>query len=68
MEGHCDARGTEEYNLALGDRRARSVKRYLLRLGAPRDRIRAVSKGKLEATGYDAGSWAKDRKVIFVWE
>jgi len=68
MEGHCDARGTEEYNLALGDRRARSVKRYLLRLGAPRDRIRAVSKGKLEATGYGAGSWAKDRKVIFVWE
>ena len=68
LEGHCDSRGTEEYNLALGDRRGRSVLRYLLRLGAPRNRLRTVSKGKLEATGYNEASWAKDRKVTFIWE
>ena len=68
MEGHCDARGTEEYNLALGDRRARSVKRYLKRLGVPSRKMRAVSKGKLEATGYNESSWSKDRKVVFIWE
>ena len=68
LEGHCDPRGTEEYNLALGDRRARSVYRYLLRLGAPRSVMRTVSKGKLEATGYDESGWRKDRKVVFIWE
>jgi len=68
IEGHCDPRGTEEYNLALGDRRAESVKRYLVRLGVAGDRLRSVSKGKLEATGADAASWARDRKVVFVWE
>ncbi len=68
VEGHCDARGTEEYNLALGDRRARSVYRYLLRLGAQRNMLRPVSKGKLEASGYNESSWSKDRKVVFIWE
>jgi len=68
LEGHCDQRGTEEYNLALGDRRGRSVLRYLQRLGAPRNRIRTVSKGKLEATGFNEASRAKDRKVTFIWE
>ena len=68
LEGHCDPRGTEEYNLALGDRRSRSVYRYLLRLGAPRNRMRSVSKGKLEATGSGESSWGQDRKVVFVWE
>jgi len=68
LVGHCDSRGTQEYNLALGDRRARSVYRYLIRLGAPRAKMRTVSKGKLEATGYDEATWAKDRKVVFVWE
>jgi peptidoglycan-associated lipoprotein len=68
LVGHCDPRGTEEYNLALGDRRARSVKRYLVRLGGPRRRMRTVSKGKLEATGYNEETWARDRKVVFIWE
>lgn len=68
VEGHCDPRGTEEYNLALGDRRARSVVRYLKRLGIKTSRLRPVSKGKLEATGGDAAGWAMDRKVIFAWE
>lgn len=68
LEGHCDPRGTEEYNLALGDRRARSVEKYLGRLGVAGKQMRPVSKGKLEATGTDAASWAQDRKVLFVWE
>jgi peptidoglycan-associated lipoprotein len=68
VEGHCDSRGTEEYNLALGDRRAQSVKRYLERLGVEAGRMRTVSKGKLEAVGTNAEGWAKDRKVPFFWE
>jgi peptidoglycan-associated lipoprotein len=68
LEGHCDPRGTEEYNLALGDRRAQAVKRYLERMGVSNARMRAVSKGKLEATGTAASSWAMDRKVQFFWE
>ena len=68
VEGHCDPRGTEEYNLALGDRRARSVVGYLGRLGVETSRLRAVSKGKLEAVGSDEEGWARDRKATFVWE
>lgn len=68
VEGHCDPRGTEEYNLALGDRRARSVAKYLSRLGVKGGRLRGVSKGKLEATGTNEASWAQDRKVVFFWE
>ncbi len=68
VEGHCDPRGTEEYNLALGDRRAQAVRRYLKRLGISASRLRAVSKGKLEATGSGASTWKFDRKVQFIWE
>lgn len=68
VEGHCDPRGTDEYNIALGDRRAQSVKRYLGRLGVEEKRLRGVSKGKLEATGIDENGWSKDRKVVFIWE
>ena len=46
IEGHCDERGTAEYNLALGERRAVSVKTYLVSLGIPQDRLRTVSYGK----------------------
>ena len=68
LEGHCDPRGTEEYNLSLGDRRARSVLKYLKRLGIQGKRMRPVSKGKLEAGGTDEASWSTDRKVKFIWE
>lgn len=68
LEGHCDPRGTDEYNIALGDQRARSVQRYLGRLGIETSRLRVVSKGKLEATGKDESGWARDRKVVFIWE
>jgi len=46
IEGHCDSRGTAEYNLALGDRRASSVRTYLVNLGVPAERLTSVSKGK----------------------
>jgi len=68
LEGHTDPRGTEEYNLTLGDNRAQAVKRYLGRLGVEEGRMRTVSKGKLEATGSDEAGWGKDRKVLFIWE
>jgi peptidoglycan-associated lipoprotein len=46
VEGHADSRGTSEYNLALGERRATAVKEYLVSLGVPADRVTTVSKGK----------------------
>jgi peptidoglycan-associated lipoprotein len=67
LEGHCDWRGTAEYNLALGDRRCNSVKRYLATLGVSAERIDTVSKGSEEAVkGADEGTRAKERRVEFV--
>jgi peptidoglycan-associated lipoprotein len=67
LVGHCDWRGTAEYNLGLGDRRAASVKRYLESLGADASRLETLSKGSTEAkqSGGEA-EWAKDRRVDFV--
>lgn len=67
IEGHCDPRGTEEYNLALSNERAQTVKRYLERLGIDPQRLHVVPKGELEATGTDEETWAKDRKALFIW-
>lgn len=67
LEGHCDPRGTEEYNLALSNERAQTVKRYLVSLGIQASRFRVVPKGELEASGSDEGTWSKDRKVVFIW-
>ncbi len=64
VEGHCDPRGTAEYNMGLGDRRARIVSKALNTLGIEQSNIRVVSKGKEEATGTDEVSWAKDRKAL----
>ena len=63
VEAHCDWRGTAEYNLALGDRRANQAKKYLLTLGVPADKLETVSKGSEDAvkTGDDS-TWAKDRR------
>lgn len=67
VEGHCDDRGTVEYNLALGDRRAQSVKKYLIDLGISADRIKTISYGKerpaVPGTGEDV--WAKNRRAVF---
>ncbi len=64
VEGHCDERGTREYNLALGDRRANSVKNYLVALGVDPIRIHTVSYGKERpaVTGTGETSWAQNRR------
>lgn len=68
IEGHCDDRGTEEYNLALGDKRDGSVESYLADLGVPASRIRTVSYGKDRpfCTGDDEGCWQQNRRGHFV--
>ncbi|MBI2812763.1 MAG: OmpA family protein [Opitutae bacterium] len=67
LVGHCDWRGTAEYNLGLGDRRANAVKRYLESLGADPKRLETLSKGSTDAkqAGGEA-EWQKDRRVDFV--
>jgi peptidoglycan-associated lipoprotein len=68
VEGHCDERGTAEYNLALGERRAVAVKSYLIALGIPADRVRTVSYGKEFPfdTGHTETAWAQNRRAHFV--
>jgi peptidoglycan-associated lipoprotein len=68
IEGHSDERGTAEYNLALGERRALAVKSYLLSLGIAADRIRTVSYGKEFPfdPGQTEAAWAKNRRGHFV--
>ncbi len=69
LVGHADPRGTEEYNMALGSRRAGSVAGYLGGKGLVEDSLETSSKGELEAAGTDEASWAADRKVeIFLAE
>jgi peptidoglycan-associated lipoprotein len=67
LEGHCDWRGTAEYNLGLGDRRAAAALQYLATLGITADRMQTTSKGSLEATPEaDKATAAKDRRVELV--
>ncbi len=68
IEGHTDERGTAQYNLALGDRRANAAKDYLVSLGVDASRIKTVSYGKERpfATGHDEDSWQKNRRAHFV--
>lgn len=68
IEGHCDERGTEQYNLALGDRRANSAKDYLVTLGVDAGRIRTVSYGEERPfeEGHDESSWAQNRRAHLV--
>lgn len=63
--GRADPRGTTEYNLALGERRARAVQRYLMSLGIDESRLAVSSEGSEGATGTDEASWALDRRVDF---
>ena len=65
IEGHCDERGTVEYNLALGERRANSAKKYLISLGITADRISAISYGKERPLdpGHNEEAWAKNRRA-----
>jgi len=68
VEGHCDDRGTEAYNIALGERRAESVKKFLIDLGISANRLNTVSYGEERpvAMGQDELSWAKNRRSQFV--
>jgi peptidoglycan-associated lipoprotein len=68
IEGHCDERGTAEYNLSLGERRAVAAQSYLVSLGIPASRLRTVSYGKEFPfdPGHDDAAWAKNRRAHFV--
>ena len=68
VEGHADERGTREYNLALGERRANAAKNYLVSLGIPASRIRTVSYGKERpvALGSNEAAWAQNRRAATV--
>ena len=68
IEGHCDERGTREYNLALGERRANAAKTYLASLGIDAGRISTISYGKErpEALGSDESSWATNRRAVTI--
>ncbi len=65
VEGHCDERGTVEYNLALGDRRAKAVSEYLVSLGVPAERLKTVSYGKEVPVCQEASEdcWARNRRA-----
>jgi peptidoglycan-associated lipoprotein len=68
IEGNCDERGTNEYNMALGERRAQSAKKYLVNLGVPDHRINTLSYGEEKPLlyGHDEYSWAQNRRADFV--
>ncbi|GBC61524.1 peptidoglycan-associated lipoprotein [Desulfonema ishimotonii] len=68
IEGHCDERGTGEYNLALGDRRGEGVKAYLVNLGIAPSRLTTVSYGEEKPLdpGHDDAAWARNRRAHFV--
>lgn len=68
IEGNCDERGTSEYNMALGERRALSAKKYLVNLGVHEDRMHTISYGEEKPLlrGHDEYSWAQNRRDDFV--
>lgn len=67
IEGHCDERGTVEYNLSLGEKRAKAVMDYLVGLGVPANRMSIISYGKERPvdTGHNEAAWAKNRRAEF---
>ncbi|SNB46911.1 peptidoglycan-associated lipoprotein Pal [Geobacter sp. DSM 9736] len=68
IEGHCDERGSDEYNLALGEKRGKAALEYLVTLGVPAERLSVISYGKEKPAvpGSDEASWAKNRRDEFV--
>ena len=68
VEGHCDERGTREYNLALGERRATAVKKMLVALGVPANRVSTISYGKERpaVVGSNEAAWAQNRRGVTV--
>lgn len=67
IEGNCDPRGTEEYNIGLGERRAQAAREFLVAAGVDMQRISTVSYGEEKATGANDGGWAKDRRDDFIY-
>jgi len=67
IEGHCDERGTEDYNLALGEKRAKAAFDYLVSLGIPPERMKTVSYGKSQPldTGHSEAAWQMNRRAQF---
>ena len=68
IEGHCDERGTREYNLALGERRANAVKEFLVSLGVDSSRLQIISYGKERpsAEGSTSEAWSENRRVVTI--
>ena len=68
IEGHCDERGTREYNLALGEKRAQAVKNYLIGLGINPDRVSTISYGKERpaVVGSNDGAWSQNRRSVTI--
>ena len=68
IEGHCDERGTEEYNLALGEKRALAARDFLTRFGIAKSRLSIVSYGEEKPLdpGHNESAWAKNRRALFV--
>lgn len=66
IAGHCDERGTREYNLALGERRANAARQYLIGQGVPASRIKTISYGKErpDPVGSDEAAWARNRRAV----
>jgi peptidoglycan-associated lipoprotein len=69
IEGHCDERGTVEYNLALGEKRARAARDYLVSQGVPANRLRIISFGKERPIdpGHNEDAWAMNRRAEFIF-
>ena len=67
LVGHTDPRGTEEYNLALSERRAQAVKERMQRIGIGSQSLTTLPRGEIDATGADETGWSRDRKVEFQW-
>jgi peptidoglycan-associated lipoprotein len=68
IEGHCDERGTNEYNMALGDRRANAVRNYLNKMGIEKSRMDVISYGEERPSdpGHDEAAWSRNRRAAFV--
>lgn len=68
IEGHCDERGSDEYNLALGEKRARAAMQYLMTMGIPEERLSVISFGREKPAdhGHDEAAWAKNRRDEFI--
>ena len=69
IEGHCDERGTVEYNLALGEKRARSARDFLISQGVPASRLSIISYGKERPSdrAHNEAAWAQNRRAEFIW-